>query len=375
MSMGELVIIDKLLKQILPTLGVGGPLLIIIIILILNPEKVEKLSAILWKVIYCLIKRGEKKIVTHDIQGRVNEFSKSLKKEIANFEPIGMQIQWITEKEIPEEFFKKNKLIIRMRHHNNQNKNFIYATMVFIAKVLLIKTKKYLSSSQKESIDLFIGKKLFKKEKPQIIVQFFEDYFSPKVLSNNNIIELVEKYEIVDKVGLFFPVLVQELIFLGEKVFYRLRRGEIIKEVNKFINFLQKYAEREEGERIIPKNFEGAYCRCGIVIIATKFKREIGDIKPFIKYIKTLVDKKLESIYLIGPASENNIDFINQISEQMQNKLKLEKYATKKYEARIKIKGERKKVDNYLICHRSHEIELYYDKEYQEKFVEEVSYI
>ena len=360
-------IIEELLKYVIPFFGGSG---LVLFILFLFPEKVEKWSVMLWKIIYFLIKRGEKRIVAHDIQARVNEFSKSLRKEIVDFEPIGIIIQWITDKETPAEFFKENKLTIRMRQHADQNKNFVYASMVFIAKVLLKKTKKYLSPSQRESIDLFVGRKLFEKEKPQIVDQFFEDYFSLKAFSSSKIMELVEKYEIIDKVGLFLPILVQELTFLGEKVFYKPRSQKIITEVTAFINFLQRYAEREEGDETVPQNFEGAYCRCGIVIIAKRFKREIGDLDPFIKYIQKLIEMKMENIYLIGPASKHNREFIDQTSAEIQGKFGLEKYASRKYKAKIRVKGERKEVNSYLILHRSPEILRYYDKEYQGEFIE-----
>lgn len=363
---GETLKFAVLIGSLISFFGGGG---IILFILFLFPEKVEKWSVLLWRIIYFFLKKGEKKIVAHDIQGRINEFSKSLEKEVANFNPVGISIQWITEQESPKQFFKENKLIIRMRQHTNQNKNFVHAAMVFTSKALLPKTKKYLSPSQRESIDLYINRKCFEKEKPQIIDQFFEDFFSPRALSNKKIMELLEKYEIIDKVGLFFPILMQELAFLGEKVFYKPRSEKIITEVHEFIDFLQKYAEREVGEESIPQNFEGSYCRCGIVIIAKKYKREMGDMRPTVNYIKKLVDSKLENIYLIGSASKGNKEFIDQISSQIQNECLLEKYADKCYKAKIKIGGERKEVDNYCILHRGPIITRYYDKEYQKKFI------
>lgn len=364
-----MTIIEELLKYIIPFFGGGG---LVLFILFFFPEKVEKWSVMLWKIIYFLIKRGEKRIVAHDIQARVNEFSKSLKKEITNFEPVGISIQWVSDKETPAEFFKENKLTIRMRQHADQNRNFVYASMIFISKTLLRKTKNYLSRSQRESIDLFVGKKLFEKEKPQVVDQFFEDYFSTKALSSNKIMDLLEKYEIINKVGLFFPVLVQELIFLGQKVFYKPKSEKIITEVKRFVDFLQKYAGREVGEKEIPKNFEGTYCRCGIVIVATRLKRETGDFDPFVNYIKKLIEMKIENIYLIGPASRDNREFIDQISIEIQRRFGLEKYASKKYKAKIKVRGERKEANTYLILHRSSEILRYYDGEYKGKFIEPV---
>lgn len=357
---------SNIIYLICSAFGGGG---LIIFILFLFPEKIEKWSVLLWKVIYFLIRRGEKKIVAHDIQGRVNEFTRSLKKEIVNFESPGVSIQWITDKEAPKEFFKENRLIIRMRQHHDQNKNFVYASMIFISRAFLTKVKKYLSPSLKESIDLFVGKRLFEKEKPQVVDRFFEDYFALKARSNEKIMDLIEKYEIIDKVGLFFPIFVQELTFLGEKVFYKPKSDKIITEVKDFIIFLQDWAKREVGEEAVRQNFEGTYCRCGIVIIAKREKRETGDTYPYVHYIQRLVEKKLENIYLLGSASEENRDFINQISEEIQKKFGLEKYTSKEYKAKIIIRGERKEIDSYLILHRHPEILRYYDKEYQAKFI------
>ncbi|MCK4395485.1 hypothetical protein KAW96_02700 [candidate division WOR-3 bacterium] len=285
-----------------------------------------------------------------------------------NFKPIGVSIQWISKEESRRQFFSDNKLIIRMRKHQNQNKNFVYASMVFVSKALLRKTKRYISLSQKESIDLFIAKKLFEKGKSTILDQFFDDYFFPRINSGKKLAELIEKYNLMDKAGLFFPVFIQELTFLGEKVFFQRKSSEIIKEVNQFINFLENYANREIGEKDVSNTFEGTYCRCGIMIIAKWFK--IGDVSPFIKYIKSLIAKKMEDIYVIGPDYKFNADFMNQISEFAQNNLKLEKYCEKKYKAKIKIEGERKEFNNYLILLRSPETIRYYDSEYKKQFMD-----
>ena len=137
-----------------------------------------------------------------------------------------------------------------MREHTSQNKNFVYASMVFISACVLPKAKKYISKSQKESLDIFVGKKLFEKEKPTVTQQFFDDYFSPK-MEKEKVAKLVEKYNLIDKVALFFPVLVEELTFLGEKVFWNKREAQIVDEVTSLIDFLQDYANREsKGEKL-----------------------------------------------------------------------------------------------------------------------------
>jgi len=351
--------------------GFHGILIFIIFYLAFYPEKAEKLSVLLYKILYAIFKLGEKQIVTHDIQGRVNEFSKTLSKEIANVEPVGIKLQWISDTQTPKQFFDRNKLVIRMRHHDSQDKNFINASMVFISSAFLRKSKKYMSKSQKQSIDLYVGKKLFEKEKPRIADQFFEDFFSMKTISNEKIMDLIEKYEIIDKVGLFFPILVQELTFFGEKIFYKLKTSDIIKEISAFIDFLKKYAEREIGERRVKQNFIGLYCRCGIVIIGEKDK--IGFSEPYVSYIKKIINDKIENIYLIGPAKKENIDFIKDIIEEVQSKLDVYKYVDKKFKSKIKIKEERKEVNTYLAVLRSKKVERYIDEEYCKKYINETS--
>lgn len=359
-------LIVNLLKYIGSTFG-GG--LLLLLIFFFFPEKVEKWSVLFLKLFYSVRREAGKKIVSHDIQGRVNEFAKSLKKEVPDFQPVGIHIQWITDGETQKEFLDKNRLVIRLRQHANQNRNFVNATMVYIANTLIPKAKRYLSPSQRESIDLFVGRKLFEKEKPQVVDRFFEDYFAPKVESSNKLMELVEKYEIIDKVGMFFPVFIQELSFLGEKVFFRPRNERIIVELTSFIDFLHRYAKREVGEKI-PANFEGAYCRCGIMIIAKRFKREIGNPIPFINYIKKLVGGKIENIYIIGPSSMDNKDFIDQIKADVKREFNLDEHMTKEYKAKIMFKGQRVEVKTYLVLLRCPGAQRYYDQEYQEKYIE-----
>lgn len=350
----------------------GGSIVLVILGIFLGlhyQEEIQKYSVVLWKGIRIFWRKADKRIVANDIQGRVNRFAKSLSKEMTDFESVGVQIQWIEEGESPSEFFNDGRLIIRMREHQNQNKNFVSASMVFITTTVLTKAKKYISKAQKESLDLFIGRKLFEKEKRQVAEQFFVDFFSPK-MDTKGIADLVEKYNLIDKVALFFPVLVQELSFLGEKVFWKRRDAKITTEVNYLIDFLEDYANRELGEEM-PGNFEGAYCRCGIMIVSKLIKRELGDIQPYVRHIERLLDKKIENVYIIGPAARDNVRFITQVVQNIEQKGLLEIYGEPRiHKAQIKSGGKRIAVDSYILLLRNPEPIRYFDKEYQQQFIE-----
>ena len=161
---------------------------IVILVLFLFPEKVEKWIALLWKLISLFYKEGQKKYIAHDIQGKVNEFTnKKLSQEIKNYTPVGIEIEWIEEGQTPEEFFSDNKVIIRMRKSENQNKNLVAASMAFVSQSLLRKAKKYISDSQKESIDLFVVNKILKHEEPDIVDQFIQNFLFKMVDSRQKI--------------------------------------------------------------------------------------------------------------------------------------------------------------------------------------------
>jgi len=336
-----------------------------------HPEKVQKWSVLLFYLTNWLTKKADRRIVKNDIEGRVNEFAKEMNREIPSLELVGISVQWVPKNETEEQFFSENRLVIRMHKHTNQNKNFVFASMIFVSKVMLKKVKRYLSPSQKDSIDLYVMRTLLEKKKKTALDFFFDEYFSPIVNSNDKIAELVEKYNIIDKTGLFYPIFIQEMRFLGEKVFYKSKKIKsfIINEVKKFIDFLNRYAEREIGEKKIPKIFTGIYLRCGIMIVAKKEK--VGkDIEPFLAYIKKLNKQEIENIYILGPYKKENVKFVKEIANKAITRFNFSKYKGKRYSAEIKNRyGERVRVNTFLVLLRNFNTVKYYDKEYQAKYM------
>ena len=121
----------------------------------------------------------------------------------------------------------------------------------------------------------------------------------------------------------------------------------------------------------MPKNFEGAYCRCGITLISKYFKRELGEIDRYIHYIEGLFSKKIENIYIIGPASKDNIQFITDIVRSIEQRGLLEKYGEPRtYRAEIKSGGKRIVINSYILLLRNPNAVRYFDKEYQKQFIE-----
>ncbi|MBU4251791.1 MAG: hypothetical protein KKC39_02845 [Candidatus Omnitrophica bacterium] len=352
---------DLLIKYLAAFLGGGG---LVLVLIFLNPEKAEIWASKFWRLVRFIWKGAEKKYIAHDIQGHVNDFNKKLVGEIHNYESTAIKIKWIEQEETESSFLKDNALIIRLRKSEDQNKNFVLATMTFISQVVLKKAKRYISPTQKESIDLYVAKKFFDKEKPGIVDQFLEDFLIPKTEGSKKVSEYFDKYSLIDKVGLFLPVFIQELNYLGNKVFGKKREDVIVSEVNGLIDFLKDYSERELGQEK-SYMFNGRYCRFGVMIVAKSWKVLVGNINPYLKYAEKLLKVGIENIYLIGPSRRANFDFMKVICSHAEKKFNVECLFEKIYIAYIKVKGKRERRDNLLFLLRSKDLKYHYDSEDQ----------
>ncbi len=355
---------ETVIRYVLAIFGSSG---FILLIIFLNPQKAEIWASIFWKLLRTFFKKAEKKYIQHDIQGRINDYNRILGKEVKNYEPTGIKISWIEESERQTSFFKDNAIIIRLRKSENQNRNFVFASLTFISQVVLKKAKRYISPSQKESIDLYVAKKLFAKEKPEVIDQFVNDFLIPKTENNKKVSEYFDKYSLIDKVGLFWPVFIQELIFLGNKVFGKRREDIIVTEVNGLVEFLKTYSERELGDQKNKLTFNGRYCRFGIMIVAKSSKVRTGDLKPYLKYMLKLLNVGIENIYIIGSSQQNNEAFMRNICLAAEAELNVQCFYEKEYSAHIMIQGKRTKCDNLLIIVRRKDLQYHYDSEDQAK--------
>lgn len=291
-----------IIKLLLPSLP---PVILLLLVLLLVPEKIEKWSAMLWKLLSKLcgvFRSAHKRYVKHDLQGRINEFVRTFRRQVPGVSTTRFKVEWVNPGMERKSFVDRGELILRLRREDPHDHNFIHGAYLFVSDMLLKKTKRYISPSQKEGLDLFVCSKLLEKEKPAVVSFFLDEYLHPGTEATKSKVALyVDDFAIIDKGGLFFPVLVQELEFLGEKVFGRRREDKIIKEVDGLIQFLKPISNRTVGDHS-DLDHDGSYCRFAIVIVGKPSKLLIS-IEPYISFIRGgLLSKHTETIYILGRA-------------------------------------------------------------------------
>lgn len=297
---------SSLITLLLVALGGISVPAVAIIFLLFYPEKIEIWSSLLWKAI-SNIKQfagfAHKRYVKHDLQGRINEFTKGLSKKAPYLASKQVQVQWTEAEDTSRDsFLRDGKVIVRLRRDDPTETNFVHATYLLVSANLLHKLKKYISPSQSQAVDLKVTTDLLRLEKPSTVDLFLEEYLHPKTIkAGAKIPQLLETFDKMDESGLFYQILLQELEFLGSKVFLsaKHKNTKIIVEVQQATEFLKRIAERKVGEDV-PLDFKGEYCCFGVVIMGKKANiTSSGD--AYITYIrKALIPKGIDTLYIVG---------------------------------------------------------------------------
>lgn len=325
----------------------------LIVYLLIFPDKFEKLVAVVSKGCWRLKLFGvsaRKTYLKYDLQSSVNAFVRRTAKDVPGLYARGIRVEWEKPGEIDRDSFLKGEdVIVRLSHKRSEAENLATAVYLFVATSLLHRAKRYISPSQGKATDLFVTSKLLEQQKPDVVDYFLEQYLHPGLVDKKGKPqELYEKFEQIDRTGLFFPLYLREVDHLGQKVFGKPLKDQIIIEINDLIDYLIRFSRRAVGEEI-ELDFQKNYCKFGIMIVG-KVSVVSRSLKPYINYISNHVKpSNIETLYMIGHL--HNVEAIRRIAAEVHESF--EEIASLKYRGQIRVDGEIKSVPQYLLVLRA----------------------
>ena len=325
------------------------PTVLILVYFVLNPEKIEIWSALFWKALNAcggILKFAHKNYLKHDLQGRVNHFIRGIKIQIPDLGREKLRIEWVDPSTDRQSFIADGKVVVRLRREDPQDHNFVHASYYYVSGMLLRKAKRYLSENQRGAIDVFVCLKLLESEKPSVVTYFLDEYAHQQA-SKPKIRALLAKFENFHRAGYYFPVFMQELQFLGDKIFGTLKKSSVEAEVSGLINFLSGVANREVGTEETKLDFKGAYCKLAVVIVG-KAPVVIKGSGRYVKYLSKLKEEEIDTIYLISPIY--NKLFVNDICKEINHIYVVRRQVS--FIGRIIIDGEQRSVKAHLVVLR-----------------------
>lgn len=320
-----------------------------------HPEVLEKLLSFIFRCAKSIWKGADKQFVKYNIQSQINSFVARLNESVPNLDAQHVKLEWIDESISQEQFLKSGSLVIRMHRSSNQKKNIVAATFAFVSNEVVKKAKIYLSPFQKDAIDLFVSYKVLERAGHDIMDAFVQEYLRAG-LEKESIDKLYRKFQKIDSGGLFFPVFITEMTFLGEKIFSKgVEKKKLFKEVDDLVSFLLSLSNRHTGE-FSNLDHNGKYSKFAIRIVGKQSKIEdIGKV-VYVRNIKPLLPKN-ETLYLIG--NYTNKTFIDNVVNDILEDGIVEIYHKMSTSAKLRDHdGHEFTIKNYIVILRNKTIEI-----------------
>jgi hypothetical protein len=275
-------------------------LISVIVFWLKNPDRFEAFLALVNRLLIRFVRGSEYRFVKWDIQSRLNKYIRIARSKVDHISSSTARIHWVNTETDQETFIRNGVIVFRMRKSTNQNKNLVTACVAFISTDFLKSAKAYLAKYQRDALDMYVCHDILAKETRDIVQVFVDDYLRDSLDGNDKLRDLFDSFIDIDRASLFYPVLVQELVYLGQKVFSKKRDSEAVhREVSQLTTFLKQRALRRVGDDSVPSQYIGAYCSFGVVIVGKSSVIERSGERAYVNFLKGL-GNKLESIYLIG---------------------------------------------------------------------------
>jgi hypothetical protein len=293
------------------------------------------------------------------IESKINHFAVSAYRSIQHVDPSGAQIAWVrSDPEVNCALEADGDIVVYLNPERPQAENLSRAALLYISTRFLPRAKLYMSSRQKRSMDLYVTGKLLDQTDPQTATEFFARFLGPETNDDEALAGLVGTYDLMDRAGLFFPVFIQELVFLGEKVALSGARKALQSEVRDLLKFLSERANRMQGDDTVPMYYEGAYCKCGFVVVAKADKLANYGIEPYIHAISEYARQGFENVHVIGRA-DIGIS-LDAIVSEAEARTRLIRAVDKEYDAQVRNRsGEWHPTRNRYILLRASRVQRY----------------
>ena len=321
-------------------------LAIILILIIHDPDRAEKIKELFFLPVFRILKRGSRQYMAAKVGYASTQF---LKKELLSLLPsaenVKIQIKWVKNQADPV-LSEDGTLVLCMRETNDQTRNILAAVQAALPRVVCPTLRPHVEQELEDAIDLALLQRLSsllgRHAKP-----VFQKYFLGERSDENRKLQpLFEKLVELDAHGTFITIFLEELTELGEQLFSAADRSDQTSEIVYFLDFLMVEARRKEHEEIKLDYFSPTFS-VGIIILAMSEKIQREGVIPYVNRIDQKVRQGCDSIYII--AYQQSSHFFDKLLQVLNgdNRLTLAKVSTPKVHNRIKNHHEQWKIAQF----------------------------
>lgn len=291
----------------------------------------------------------------------INDFASSAMLNLEHIEPVGVRTKWAEGQEgVRAALAADGDVVIYLQPGLPDGENLARAALAFVGRQFIPRAKLSLTTRQRQSLDLYVTGQLLDSQRSLVADDFYGTVLQPLLQTDEKLSGLVESLRDIDKKGYFYPILVQQLVFMGEKVATGISKDQVHEEISKFVSWLQARALRVDKDDTVPLYFRGTLISCGIVFVAKWEKALSGDASAFANSGVRYASDGFESIYVIGDTDYSRL--IQEAAEVIETRTRMILTIDTTYTAQHRLADGRWVQDKTrLILLRSANVQRYVD--------------
>jgi hypothetical protein len=303
------VIPDQLISVILQTFaGLGGVALVVLLLWIFLPEKIEKWAILLHRGLAYFSERHERKYIAGSIENRLRRWKERLLKVSKGILPYDLKIRWV-DIDVVESELKEGKLIVKMKNHRNQSKNFAFAVKEFVPNTLIPKARQYVDPLIMGGIDYVVSKSMLAEDTRAL--QYFSDETQDK-FSDPTFRQIVNELDTIHEEGKLTRILLPEYSTLS--ILYPQDPNRTVQvETANFEKMLFNFITREK-DQTGQLDVNGSYIQSAIIPVAKSSTLLTSGVEPHLNAIKKRVEGGTTRFYIV--AARSNIVYARQVYEE-----------------------------------------------------------
>ncbi|TWI96815.1 hypothetical protein JN11_03928 [Mucilaginibacter frigoritolerans] len=287
---------DKLVLAILKYGLLPAFLCVIIFLIIQDPTRAYKLRTLLMSPFYKLFKWFKREFIANEVAGTLTHFFTKVLSMKTSY-PLKFKINWVKTDDNP--ILKSGKLIIRMRKDEDQTKNILTATRYALTKIVCPNFRHNIQPAYVTAIDFTFLHKLADGLGNHGKAIFRQYFLNPEVENDPQFVDILKKFLVLDKSGLFSSILINELDHVGEGLFGDADTNDRTGALIKFVEFLTHIAEREIGEDNQLEHFSETF-KVSIILLARAIMSSRKGLYPYLKRLNINLEKGSDSIYVVA---------------------------------------------------------------------------
>jgi len=305
-------LVDPLQAGLIALLVSSIPWAFIVYTVYRTPEKIEKWVSMCYRLISWAGLKYEKKGIAGDIQADIKSFSRILNTQVSSdLLPYEIKIDWINE-ETRESFVKDKKVVVRMRHHKNQAKNFLYATLSYVENGLIPQTRSFIERQVMRAIELVFCNNVFVSNKRFDVRQLFiDEIYEPETRRSSTLKRYINVMDRLENTGHFSRIALREFSDLGHRINESIPKDDVRKDTVEFTKMLERLVQRKQHEDISP-TYNGKYIKSSIVLVAKPETYLLHGIDAYLRFINKSIKEGTESFYICA-LGDQNISIVRQI--------------------------------------------------------------